>query len=481
MNDLELMTLPGWKQRDMVVGGEISSRELVEASFRRIKAVDGQLHAFLTLDPDGALKAADAADAAVAASSDPAGELGVFHGVPISIKDLEVTKGLRTTLGCKVYEEWIPDYDSTVVERVRESGAIIVGKTQTPEFGNAAESFNKVGPATNNPWNVDRTAGGSSGGAGASVAAGMVSIATGTDGGGSVRIPCAWNGIFGMKGTLGRIPRFGGVADPAPNQTSSSGPMTRYVKDTAIMMEALSGHDVRDTSSLRLPAPDLMSTIDDGVNGLKIGWSINLGLAPAVTEIEQSVYDAALAFKQMGAEVSEAPLTLEVPPFSYWWDVWTGNQVAMYGDLVDSNRDDLMPYTVAMNDAGRELSAADYARALKHADVLRSQLADYFEEYDLLILPTTAISAYEHETPPTEIAGQKSETFAGISYGAIPTTMAFNISWNPAASLPVGFDDDGMPIGLQVVGDLRDEATVLRACAAYEQAQPWAHTMPPVS
>ncbi|NQW16577.1 MAG: amidase [Chloroflexi bacterium] len=481
MNDLELMTLPGWKQRDMVVGGEISSRELVEASFRRIDAVDGQLHAFITLDKHGALEAADAADAAVAASSDPAGELGPFHGVPISIKDLELTKGLRTTLGCKVYEEWVPDYDSTVVERVRKSGAVIVGKTQTPEFGNAAESYNKVGEATNNPWNVERTAGGSSGGAAASVAAGMVSIATGTDGGGSVRIPCAWNGIFGIKATLGRIPRFGGVANPAPNQTSSSGPMTRYVKDTAIMTQALSGHEVRDTSSLRGPVPDFLSGLGDGVKGMKIGWSINLGLSPAEKDIEQTVYDSALAFKELGADVSEAPLELKVPPFSYWWDVWTGNQVAMYGDLVDSNREDLMPYTVAMNEAGRLLTAADYARALKNAEVLRSDLAAYFDEYDLLILPTTAISAYPHQSPPSVIAGQESETFAGISYGAIPTTMAFNISWNPAASMPVGFDGDGMPIGLQVVGNLQDEATVLRACAAFEQARPWAEKMPPVS
>ena len=475
------MTLPGWKQRDMVVGKKISSRELVEASLRRIDAVDGQLHAFLTVDREGALKAADEADRAVSGASDPAAELGPFHGVPISIKDLELTRGLRTTLGCKVFEDWVPDYDSIVVERVRKSGAVIVGKTQTPEFGNAAESYNKVGPATNNPWNIERTAGGSSGGSGASVAAGMVSIATGTDGGGSVRIPCAWNGIFGIKGTMGRIPRYGGVSNPSTNQTSSSGPMTRYVKDTAIMLQALSGHDSRDTSSLRAPVPDFVSGLDRGVEGLKIGWSINLGVAPAEVDIERSVHEAASVFSELGADVDEAPLRLETPPFSYWWDVWCGNQVAMYGELVDEHGDDLMPYTVEMNMYGRTLSAADYSRALKKADELRTQLGDYFEQYDLLILPTTSVSAYEHRTPPDLIAGQPSKVVAGISYGAIPTTEAFNISWNPAASLPVGFDGDGMPIGMQVVGDLQDEATVLRACAAFESVRPWADKLPPVS
>ena len=172
MDDRELRTLPGWKQRDMVVGKKISSRELVEASLRRIDAVDGQLHAFLTVDREGALKAADEADRAVSGAADPSAELGAFHGVPISIKDLELTRGLRTTLGCKVFEDWVPDYDSIVVERVRKSGAVIVGKTQTPEFGNAAESYNKVGPATNNPRNIERTPGGSSGGSGPTVAAG---------------------------------------------------------------------------------------------------------------------------------------------------------------------------------------------------------------------------------------------------------------------------------------------------------------------
>ena len=481
VDDRELMQLPGWKQRGMVVNREISSRELVEASLRRIEAVDGQIHAFLTVDKDGALAAADAADRAVARASNAASELGPFHGVPISIKDLEVTKGLRTTLGCKLYENWVPDYDSIVVERVRKSGAVIVGKTQTAEFGNAGESYNKVGPTTNNPWNVERTAGGSGGGGAASIAAAMVPIGTGTDGGGSVRIPCALNGIFGIKATMGRIPRYGGVARPATNQTSSSGPTTRYVKDTAILLQALSGHDSRDTSSLRAPVPDFVGGLDGSLKGMKIGWSIDMGVSPIEPDIEKAVHDAATTFSELGADVVEAPLQLDIPPFAYWWTVWAGNQAAMYGHLVESDLEDLMHYTVAMNYYGVQLTAADYSRALKQADALRTELGDYFEKYDLLILPTTAVTAYPHRSPPDTVAGQPCKTIAGLSYSAIPMTMAFNISWNPAASMPIGFDRDRLPIGLQVVGDLHDEATVLRACAAYEEARPWADKLPPVS
>ena len=481
LNDRELMLLPGWKQRDMVVKKEISSRELVEASLRRIDAVDGQLHAFLTVDREGALRAADAADQAVARSKNPAGELGMFHGVPISIKDLELTKGLRTTLGCKVYEDWIPDFDSIVVERVRKTGAVIVGKTNTPEFGNAAETYNKVGPATNNPWDVTRTPGGSSGGAAASVAAAMVSIATGTDGGGSVRLPCAFAGIYGIKATHGRIPRYGGVSQLSTNQTSSTGPMTRTVKDTVLLTQALSGHDSRDATSLRAPVPDFVSTLDEGVKGMRIGYSSSLGFAAVDPEIAQAVENAAKVFEELGAKVEDAPLKLDPPPFEYWWTVWTGNQRAMYGYLVEERLGDLMPYTVEMNYRGIQWTAADYSRALARADRLRTQLGDYFEQFDLLLTPTTAVTAFKHRNPPKEIAGDPVLTAAGIPYGTIPFTAAFNISWNPAASAPCGFDSKGLPIGLHIVGDLQDEMSVFKASAALEKARPWADKLPPVS
>ena len=478
MDDRELMYLPGWQQREMVVNKEISSVELTQTAFRRIHALDSQLNAFITVDEEGALATATAADEALAKGDEP----GILHGVPISLKDLETTKGLKTTLGCALYKDWVPDFDSVVAERVRKSGAVILGKTNTPEFGNREETFTKIFPAANNPWDPGRTTGGSSGGAGASVASGMCALATGTDGGGSVRLPAAFCGIFGHKPTQGRMPRFGGVSKPAYNPTSTSGPMTHTVRDSALMMQALCGHDPRDPGSLRSPTPDYLADLDAGVEGMKVGVSITMGFAPVDEEVEESVRSAAEAFAELGATVVDADLVLDPPPKDYWWTVWTGNQKAMYGHLADEHREDLMDYTLAMIDHGTTVTGAQYSQALRQADMLRLQMAQFFEGFDVLITPTTAATAWPHLKPPTTVGNQRADgQLAGISYGAIPFTMAFNIGWNPAASIPCGFDSEGMPIGLHVVGDLDDDATVLRACAAFEEARPWMDRRPPVS
>ncbi len=472
------MYLPGWKQREMVVDGELSSVELTRAALRRIGELDGKLNAFITVDEQGAIAAATAADDALANGEEP----GLLHGVPISIKDLELTKGLKTTLGCSIYQDWVPDFDSVVVERVRKAGAVILGKTNTPEFGNREETFTRFFPAANNPWDVGRTTGGSSGGAGSSVASGMCALATGTDGGGSVRLPAAFCGIFGHKPTQGRMPRYGGVSRPAYNPTSTSGPMTNTVLDSALMMQAICGHDPRDPGSLRQLVPDYLTALDDGVKGMKVGVSMTMGFAAVDEEVEESVRSAAQAFEELGAEVADVPLKLDPAPREYWWTVWTGNQKAMYGHLEEERRGDLMEYTLEMIDHGTTVTGAQYSQALRQADVLRVQMAQFFDEYDILLTPTTAATAWPHLSPPKTVGKRSNEEqFAGISYGAIPFTMAFNIGWNPAASIPCGFDSGGMPIGLHVVGHLDDDATVLRACAAYEKARPWTTRRPPVS
>jgi aspartyl-tRNA(Asn)/glutamyl-tRNA(Gln) amidotransferase subunit A len=478
--DRELMFLSADRQRELVLKKEVSSLELTQTALRRIDALDGQLHAFVTIDRDGALAAARTADDAV--KSKPPQELGPLHGVPISIKDLELTKGLRTTLGSKVYQDWIPDYDSVVVERVRKSGAVIIGKTNTPEFGNAAETYNKIGPACNNPWDVTRTPGGSSGGAAVSVASGMCAIATGTDGGGSVRLPCHFSGLYGIKPTQGRVPRWGGVAKPAANQTSTSGPMSWTVRDSAILLQVLAGHDSRDPGSLRLPVPDYVATLQGGVKGLKIGWSIDLGFAPVDAPVAVAVHESAKLFASLGAHVEEARLKLDPPPFEIWATLWCGNQKAMFGHLILERLEDLMPYTVGMNYMGAQISAADYSRALRQLDSLRSTLGEFFAKFDLLILPTAAVTAFPHRNPPVIIGGKEVlKSQAGLPYGAIPFTMAFNLSGHPAASIPAGQDRSRLPIGLQLVGDFGNEAVVLRASAAFEEAKPWAAQRPPIS
>ena len=482
MNDRDLMTLPGWKQRDMVVSGELSSRELVEASLRRIDAVDDRINAFVTVDREGALAAADAADAGVRAAANPAAELGPFHGVPISIKDLEPTKGLRTMMGSVLYRDWVPDYDSAVVERIRDSGAVIVGKTNTPEFGNLGETYTKIAPTCNNPWDLTRIPGGSSGGAAASVAAGMTSIASASDGGGSTRGPAGFCGLSGIKATHGRVPRYGGIGRPTVNLIAGSGPITRHVRDTAILLQALSGRDPRDPISLRGPVPDFVGGLDDGVRGLRIGYGVEFDFAVADPDVDAAVKGAARTFEDLGANVEEAPIRFDPKPADFYYPVWIANQVAMYGHLFKDHLEDLMPYTVRLNYFGVQITGAEVTAALGHADGLRSRLADYFEEFDLLVLPTTYVTAYRHQTPPDTVGGRPVLVSKyGSPYGVAPLTMAFNISWNPAASVPCGFDRDGLPIGLQIVGALGDDATVLTAAAAFETARPWADKLPPVS
>ena len=478
MNDRELMYLPAYEQRKMLIEKTISSVEITEAALRRVKLLDSDLNSFITLDEEGALRRAAEADKDIAEKK----KLGVFHGVPVSIKDLELTNGLKTTLGSRIFSDWVPDYDSIVVERVRESGAVIIGKTNTPEFGNKEETFTKFFPACNNPWDKNKIPGGSSGGAAVSVSAGMCSIATGTDGGGSVRLPAAFCGIFGHKPTQGRVPRFGGQGKPSFNTTSTSGPMANDVRDGALMLQVMSGFDKRDPGSLRSEPDDFIASLEDGIDGLKVGVSQTLGFAVIDDDVMDSIEQSAKIFEKLGAKVTNVPLKLDPPPSEYWWTIWTAGQVAMYAHLAEEYPGELMPYTLEMIEHGYTVTGADYARALRQAEELRLKMADYFNDYDLLLTPVTSVTAWEHLSPPTQIGHAiYKDKYAGISYGAIPFTMAFNISWNPAASIPCGFGADKMPIGLQIVADLNKDALVMRASRAFEQAKPWTHLRPPVS
>ncbi len=477
MNDRELMFLPAYEQGQMMLNGEISSVELTEAAFRRIAELEPQLNAFITLDEDGALSAARAADDARATGDNPPGAL---QGVPIAVKDLEVTAGLRTTLGSSAFRDWMPDFDSAVVERLRVAGAVIIGKSNTPEFGNSAETYTDIHPSANNPWDTDRHPGGSSGGTSAAIAAGMCSLGTGSDGGGSVRLPAAFTGIFGHKPTHGRTPRYGGRSNPSYNCTSTSGPMSQDVRSSAMMHMAISGHDPRDPGSLRTSVPDCISELEDGVKGLKVGVSLDLGYALVDDDVAESFADGIKAFSDLGAEVKDVELRFDPIPATYWWTLWTAGQVAMYDHLARDPEVSLMDYTVEMIEAGRGVSGAQYASALRQAEVHRIQMWQFFEEFDLLLTPTTATAAWPHQQPPKELGGQAFEE--GIANpSAIPFTALWNILWNPAASVPCGYGDDGLPLGLQIIAAHDADPLVFRAARAFEKARPWTHKRPSVS
>ena len=451
---------------------KISSLEATENFFQRIDQLDSQLNSYLTLCRDQALADARAADEAVQKGS----ELGPLHGVPISIKDLELTKGVTTTMGSAWFRDRVPDLDSIVVERVKASGAIILGKTNTPEFGLSGTTENKLGEPCRNPWNTERTPGGSSGGAAAALAAGLCSLSMGTDGGGSIRIPASFTGLFGIKPTQGRVPRYGGYGRPAANHFSQSGPITRTVADSALLLQVVAGPDSRDVTSIRQPAPDFSAGLADGVKGMRLAWSRDYGFAAVDPEVVQVTERAAKLFAGMGATVEDANLKLD-DPFDTFWNIFATASYTSYGHLFDEGRNELTDYGVTSMEHGRTVTGADLSRAIYDVDRLGRQMEEFFDDFDLLISPTMAVPAFPIKQRPSVIGGREVDPF----WGFVPFTYLINITGQTAASVPCGYSSDGMPIGLHIIGPKGSEAKVLQASAAFEQAQPWAGKRPGVS
>ena len=473
MNNADLAFAPAWQVRDMIASKEVSPRELVDLFLDRIDSLDPKLNSYLTVTADLARETAAEAEAAVARGDD----LGPLHGVPISIKDLEFSKGIRSTMGCYVFRDHVPEEDSVAVERVRQAGAIILGKTNTPEFGQSGTTENLLGDACRNPWNTERTSGGSSGGAGAALIAGLCSLATGSDGGGSIRIPASFCGVYGIKPTQLRVPRYGSVGrGPATaNLFSQSGPMSRTVKDSATLLQVLSGHDPRDPMSLKAPVPDFVSGLNDGVKGLKIGWTPDYGYSPVDPDVLRISEAAARNFESLGATVEEVDVGLD-NPFRAFWTMFSTAAYSSYGHLLNSNVAELTSYGRYSLEQGKATSGAALAQALHQVNLVKLRFEELLDEYDLLMSPTMPTVAFPVGQAPQEVDGKRLPPHLGY----IPFTFPINMSGQTAASIPCGFSD-GMPVGLHVIGQTGDEATVLRASAAYEQAFPWADARPPVS
>ena len=470
--DAEMAFASATDVAELVRSKKVAVPELTELFYRRIAELNPKLNAYLALCPDQAMEQAKAAQDAVQQGN----PLGPLHGVPISVKDLEMTKGIPTTAGSLLFRDRTPDVDSVVVERVRQAGAIILGKTNTPEFGQSGTTDNKLGDACRNPWNVERTPGGSSGGAASALAAGLCTLAIGSDGGGSIRIPASFSGVFGIKPSQGRVPRYGGYGRPAANHLSQSGPMSRTVADTALLLQVLAGQDSRDPTSMRESLPDCMANLNSGVRGWRIAWSADLGYAAVDPEVVRVVGQAARVFEELGATVEEPTLVIE-DPFPAFWDLFATATYTSYGHLMDEHRDEFTDYGLRSLDHGAEVTGSDLSRGLLRVDQLRRQMEDVFDGYDLLLTPTTAVPAFPIDQRPSVIGGRAVEPF----WGYLPFTYPINMTGQTASSVPCGFSADGMPIGLHIIGPRGSEAKVLQASAAFEQARPWADKKPPVS
>ncbi len=442
----------------------VSSRELVTATMAAIER-EAELGAFLTLDPEGALAAADDADRRLAA-----GEAGALLGVPIGIKDLQETAGLRTTYGSLAFADNVPDEDCIGVARLRAAGAVIVGKTNTPAFGLLGETKNRLGPDARNPCDRSLTTGGSSGGSAAAVAAGLLPGATGTDSAGSITAPAAMCGTFGMKPTLGRIPTW-----PIPDDSMlflTHGPITATVADGVALLEVMAGHDSRDPMALRETLPDLQPVLAAGTGssplaGLRVAYSATLDWFAVDDDVRAITEAAARAVAGLGAEVDEAAPQVEHPMELYF---------PLFG--VDTRRsalpvlhpDDFFPESTEETSRYPALTAEEHVGLLARLWRFRSGLADFFAHYDVLITPATATAAFPVGEPPSRIGDVDVEP-GWMTF--MPFSSPWNLGMHPTASVPAGVTAAGRPVGAMVVAAPGREDLVVRVAAAFEHAHPW--------
>jgi amidase len=430
---------------------KVSPLELMEAVFARIDAVNPALNAYVTLAREAALAEARRATGRLARKA----TLPPLHGIPVSIKDLTPTKGLRTTWGSKIFEHHVPDEDALVVERLKAAGAIVVGKTNTPEFGAGSNTFNAVFGVTRNPWNPALTCGGSSGGAAVALATGMGPLAQGTDMGGSLRTPAAFCGVVGFRTTPGLVPVYPKTL--AWDSISVTGPMARTVADTALLLSVMAGPDDRAPLSYEVDQRAFLQAVArPSIKGWRVAWTPDLdGLIPVDAEVAAVVERATGVFRRLGAKVEQT-----CPDFGEVNEIVLGTRglhmAANYAEHLAGWRDQMQAGLVWNIEQGLALSPV--------------------ETRDLLVLPTVAVPPFPVERPyPTEINGKPLEHYTQwffLTYGITVTGL-------PAISVPCGFTRSGLPVGLQIVGRRRQEAAVLRAAAAFESAAPWADKIPP--
>ena len=442
-----------------VQDGSLSARELTEHALGRIDAVNGRVNAFVAVDADAALATAQAVDRAVARGEDG----GPLAGVPVGVKDLEDAAGLPTTWGSGAWAGSGPaTSDSVLVARLKAAGCVVVGKTNTPELGWKPDTENPTFGATRNPWNLERSPGGSSGGSAAAVASGMVPLATGSDGGGSIRIPSALCGISGMMPSLGRVP-VSGAQPTGWYQLSSKGPMARSVADVAFALDQVIGPDPADLRSLPMPEPGWRAALDDARPPIRVAWSPTLGYAPVDSEVLSACQRAVAVLGELGAEVVEVDTLFAEDPAPAWMTLacsYLLHAIERFRGTETWERID--PGVRAVAEWAASLSALEVVRAEAECYRLNAKLVELFRGVRLLVTPTTAA--------PAPRSGEVGVIDGNPDLNWVRFTYPFNMTRSPAATVCAGFSGDGVPIGLQLVGPQHGDLVVLRTAAALEEA-----------
>jgi len=464
----ELWQMSGLALGRAIARREVSAVEVLDAIVARVETVNPQVNAVVTLVPERAREEARAVDARIAA-----GETGgPLCGVPVSIKDLIETKGVRTTFGSVLRQDFVPEQDAVLVERLRAAGCPMFAKTNAPDHGGKFATDNFVFGATNNPWDLSRSPGGSSGGAAAQVAAGMGPLAVGNDGGGSIRVPASVCGVYGLKPQFGRIPSW-----PRHNgwyTLNNEGPITRTVRDAAALLDILAGPDERDWFSLPAQPGSYLEACDGDIKGMRVAWSPTPGYGrvdPAVLERCQA---AARTFEELGCIVEEASPQIPNPDRIFLGIIVPRLLVQFEQEFPPGFAEKLDPVVHSFLPLAEQMTTRDVFAAIYGDYAVHDLLVAFFQQYELFLTPTLATPAYASGIfGPSEVAGEP------VSSPLEPFfTYPFNLSGQPAASIPVGFTDSGLPVGLQLVGRRFAEKTILRASACFEATHPWADHWP---
>ncbi len=475
MSTQDLLFLSAARAAALIRNRKLSPVEYVGAVLQAIAAQQPRLNAFATVTAERAMAAARTAEQAVMTGA----PLGPLHGVPVNIKDLFATAQVRTGYGSKIYAENVPTKDDVLVSRLQAAGAIVIGKTTTPEFGHKGLTDGPAFGITRNPWDPDRTTGGSSGGAAAAVAAGLGPLGLGTDGAGSIRIPAACCGVIGLKPTAGLVPYEQAVDSFA--SYAAAGPLARTVADTALMLAALSGPDTIDPWSLTAPPFGRVqpATVGGDLSSLRAGYIPRMANSVLARDVERNTRDAIAALTARGLAVEEVTETID------WIEeparrVYMGNIFVNFGPYVAEWRDQMTPSLLDYIDQGSTVTLAEFRRGQYARTGLYRAVQGLFGRYDILLSPSLTRTALDASFNGVKEQVSVDGAAAGTTrQGWTSYVYPFNLTGHPAISIPSGWGDDGLPTGLQIVGRWHADADLLRLAAVLEQDRPWADRRPP--
>jgi amidase len=455
----------------MVRSRELSAVELLDAHLDQIEHVNPRLNAICTLTPGRARDRARAADESLSRGE----RWGPLHGIPMAVKDLELTAGIRTTFGSPIYRDFVPERNALFVDRLESAGAVILGKTNTPEFGAGSQTFNEVFGRTANPYDPGKTCGGSSGGAAVALATGMVPIADGSDLGGSLRNPASFCNVVGLRPSPGRVPRWP-VGDPW-NSLNVLGPMARNVSDVALLLSVMAGPDARDPLSINESGAGFLESLDRDFRGVRVAWSRDLGCFPVEREVVEVLQSSLKVFSELGCEIEEAHPDFRDAEESFQTLRAHSFALARARELKE-HRQHLKDTVVWNIERGLALTGPDVARAELLRGELYQRVREFTETYEFLLLPVVQVLPFPIEQEwVREIEGVPLETYVDW----MKSCSFVSLTSHPAISVPAGFSTQGLPVGLQIVGRYRREVDVLRLARAFEERVPASGRRPPAA